>query len=59
MKGLVNGVLMASVFWVLLGLVVFTWNEGGQILLYISIGSFLVFLAFLTDAPEKSEEDWK
>jgi len=59
MKGLVNGVLMASVFWVLLGLVVFTWNEGGQILLYISIGSFLVFLAFLTDAPEKSEEDWE
>ena len=59
MKGLINGVLMASVFWALLGLVVFTWNEGGQIILYISLGSFLVFLAFLTDAPEKSEEDWK
>lgn len=61
MKSLVNGVLMASVFWALVGLIVFAWNEGGQILLYISIGSFLVFLAFLTDAPEKSEseEDWK
>lgn len=59
MKSLVNGVLMASVFWTLLGLVVFTWNEGGQIVLYISIASFLVFLAFLVEAPEKSEEEWE
>lgn len=57
MKGLVNGVLMASLFWALVGLIVVKWNDGGQILLYLSVGSFLVFLAFLVDAPEKSETE--
>ena len=57
MKGLVNGVLMASLFWALVGLIIVKWNDGGQILLYLSVGSFLVFLAFLVDAPEKSETE--
>jgi hypothetical protein len=57
MRGLVNGVIMASLFWALVGLIIVLWNDGGQILLYISVGSFLVFLAFLTDSPEKSETE--
>lgn len=59
MKALLNGFMVSTVFWALAVLVYMTWDAAGEVILIISIVTFLVFLGFALDTGENTDEESK